>query len=240
MFPTQSTPAISEGDVADKISRIRIVRRTNNCNSEKVRGGLAKPSESFVGERVRMQPPAEVDHSSGFEGQDWSERRTVQAMTDADYQELGLLAKTVIVVAAVLFVTGVFWHGISLKVFEQFWHDLIERPDGPMRFRFVLQPVIATVVAIRDGLEDARAGRSPYLATVLGNRQERIGRLREGLNATARIIALGLVMDVIYQAVVFKTFYPDQALVVALVLAFVPYLIIRGVIARIWRGQPLT
>jgi len=47
-------------------------------------------------------------------------------------------------------------------------------------------------------------------------------------------------MDVIYQAVVFKTFYPDQALVVALVLAFVPYLIIRGVIARIWRGQPLT
>jgi len=100
--------------------------------------------------------------------------------------------------------------------------------------------VMATVVAIRDGLEDARAGRSPYLATVLGNRQERIGRLREGLNATARIIALGLVMDVIYQAVVFKTFYPDQALVVALVLAFVPYLIIRGVIARIWRGQPLT
>ena len=75
---------------------------------------------------------------------------------------------------------------------------------------------------------------------MLGNRQERIGRLREGSNATARIIALGLVMDVICQAVVFKTFYPDQALVVALVLAFVPYLIIRGVIARIWRGQPHT
>jgi len=45
-------------------------------------------------------------------------------------------------------------------------------------------------------------------------------------------------MDVIYQAIVFKTFYPDQALVVALVLAFVPYVIIRGVTARISRGQP--
>jgi len=32
--------------------------------------------------------------------------------------------------------------------------------------------------------------------------RERAGRLREGLNATARIIALGLVMDVIYQAIV--------------------------------------
>jgi hypothetical protein len=57
------------------------------------------------------------------------------------------------------------------------------------------------------------------------------------LNATARIIALGLVMDVIYQAIVFKTFYPDQALVVALVLAFVPYVIIRGVTRRILFSQ---
>jgi len=161
-------------------------------------------------------------------------------MTDAEYQELGLLAKAVIVVAAILFVTGVLWHGISLKVLEQFWHDLVERPDGPMRFRFLLQPLMATIVATRDGLKDARSGRQPYLAAVLGNSQERIGRLREGLDATARIIALGLVMDVIYQAVVFETFYPDQALVVALVLAFVPYLIIRGVIARVWPGKPST
>ena len=159
-------------------------------------------------------------------------------MTDADHQDLGLLAKAVIVVAAVLFIVGVLWHGLTPKVLEQFWHDLIERPDGPMRFRFVLQPLMATIVAIRDGLKDARSGRSPYFATVLGNPQERVGRLREGLDATARIIALGLVMDVIYQAVVFRTFYPDQALVVALVLAFVPYLIVRGVITRIWRSQP--
>jgi hypothetical protein len=159
-------------------------------------------------------------------------------MTDADHQELGLLSKAVIVVAIVLFVTGVLWHGVSLKVLGQFWHDLIDRPDGPMRFRFVLQPLMATIVAIRDGREDVRSGRLPYLATVLSNSRDRAGRLREGLNATARIIALGLVMDVIYQAIVFKTFYPDQALVVALVLAFVPYVIIRGVTRRILRSQP--
>ena len=158
-------------------------------------------------------------------------------MTDADHQELGLLAKAVIAVAIVLFVMGFFWHGVSLKVVDEFWHDLVERPDGPMRFRFVLQPLMAAIVAIRDGREDARSGRSPFFATVLNNPQERAGRLRHGLNATARIIALGLVMDVIYQAVVFRTFYPDQALVVALVLAFVPYVIIREVIARIWHGQ---
>ncbi len=106
-----------------------------------------------------------------------------------------------------------------------------------MRFRFVLQPLMAAIVAIRDGREDARSGRAPYFATVVSNPQKRARRLREGLNATARIIALGLVMDVIYQAVVFRTFYPDQALVVALVLAFVPYVIIRGVTRRILFGR---
>ena len=160
------------------------------------------------------------------------------ATTDTERQELGLLAKLVLAALIVLVLAGLLLHGITVAVIERLWHDLIQRPDAPMRFRFILQPVMAAIVAIRDGLKDARSGRPPYLATVLANPRERAGRLREGLNATARIIALGLVMDVIYQTVVFRTFYPDQALVVALVLAFVPYVIIRGVIARIWRGQP--
>jgi hypothetical protein len=48
-------------------------------------------------------------------------------------------------------------------------------------------------------------------------------------------------MDMIYQYLVFKTFYPAEALVVALLLAFVPYLLIRGPVMRIvrWRsGAP--
>src|SRR5436305_12481212 len=99
-----------------------------------------------------------------------------------------------------------------------------------MKFRFYLQPLVAAIAAIHDGREDARAGRSPYFMTVLRNPQERVGRLREGLNATARIILLGLVMDVIYQLLVLKTFYPNEALVVALLLAFVQYVFIRGLV----------
>ena len=158
-------------------------------------------------------------------------------MSDTTPQELGVLAKLVIVFAIVLIVAGVVWHGVSGDAFRRFWHDLAERPDAPMRFRFVLQPVMAAIVAIRDGREDARAGRSPYFMTVLRNPQERMGRLREGINATARIILLGLVMDVIYQLIVLKTFYPNEALVIALLLAFVPYLIIRGLVLRVARSR---
>lgn len=123
------------------------------------------------------------------------------------------------------------------RALERFWHDLLERPEGLMRFRFILQPAMAAIAAVRDGLKDARSGRAPYFMAVLRNRQERVGLLNEGLNATARIIAIGLVMDVIYQALVFKTFYPDRALIVALLLAFVPYLILRGLVARVWRDR---
>jgi hypothetical protein len=152
-------------------------------------------------------------------------------------QELGVLAKLVIVLAVVLLVAGVVWHGVTGEAMRRFWHDLVERPDAPMRFRFFLQPLMAAIAAIHDGREDARVGRSPYFMTVLRDPEKRVRRLREGINATARIILLGLVMDVIYQLIVLKTFYPNEALVIALLLAFVPYLIIRGLVLRVARSR---
>jgi hypothetical protein len=158
-------------------------------------------------------------------------------MSDANPQELGLLAKIVIGLAIVLFVGGIVWHGVTLDALQRFWHDLVERPEAEMKFRFILQPLMATLAAIHDGREDARAGRSAYFVTLFRNPQERIGLLNEGLNRTARIILLGLVMDVIYQALVFNTFYPNEALVIALLLAYLPYLIIRGLVLRIARSR---
>ena len=109
-----------------------------------------------------------------------------------------------------------------------------------MTFRFILQPIMATIAALYDGVEDARTGRSPYLWTILTNQAERGGRLREGLISTARVILLGLCMDAIYQFIEFKTFHPAEAVIIALLLAFVPYLLLRGPCARIarwWRGD---
>jgi hypothetical protein len=72
---------------------------------------------------------------------------------------------------------------------------------------------------------------------MLGNPRERARRLNEGVNATARIILLCLVMDMIYQVIVLKQFYPAEAVIVALLFAFVPYVIVRGPAARIARRR---
>jgi hypothetical protein len=78
-------------------------------------------------------------------------------------------------------------------------------------FGFVLQPAMAALMAVRDGVVDARTGGSPYFWTVLTNADERQARLREGFIATARIILLGIGMDAIYQLKVFGTFYPGAS-----------------------------
>ncbi len=159
--------------------------------------------------------------------------------TNPQPHELGVLAKLIILIGVTLIVAGVVWHGVTFQTLQRFWHDLAERPSAPMAFRFILQPLMATIAATIHGLRDARRGRSPYLRTLLRDPQERTELLREGLNATARIILLGLAMDVIYQIIFLKMFYPAEALVIALLLAFVPYVVVRGLVTRIarrWRG----
>jgi hypothetical protein len=37
-----------------------------------------------------------------------------------------------------------------------------DRVNGPMKFRLVLQPVMASIFAIVAGLKDAKAGKPPY------------------------------------------------------------------------------
>ena len=50
------------------------------------------------------------------------------------------------------------------------------------------------------------------------------------MNATARIILLALPMHLIYQLLVLKTLYPNGAVVIAMLLAFRPYLLIRELV----------
>ena len=160
-------------------------------------------------------------------------------MTETHMRDLGHLAQLVVALAVGLVIAELLWHGFTLATIERLWRNLVQRPSGPMAFRFALQPSMAAIAAIKDGIVDARTGRSPYFLTVMRNPDERIARLREGLEATARIILLGIAMDVVYQLLVLDTFYPLEALIVALLLAFVPYFILRGPVSRLarsWRG----
>jgi hypothetical protein len=121
------------------------------------------------------------------------------------------------------------------EILARFWDQLIAQPSGPLAFRLVLQPIMASILAIIDGLKDARAGRPLYTWTILTDPVHRASYLREGLKRVTRVIIFALVMDAIYQFMVLRWFYPGEALVTAFVLAVLPYLLVRGPAARIAR-----
>ena len=120
------------------------------------------------------------------------------------------------------------------------WEGLMDRIGGPMTFRLILQPLMATLLAVRDGLKDAREGRPPYLWTLLTDSSQRVDLLREGWRSIARVFVLAVLMDLIYEFVVDRLFYPLETLIVAFTLAVVPYLVLRGPVNRIARRQRRT
>jgi hypothetical protein len=120
---------------------------------------------------------------------------------------------------------------------HRFWIEMVARSDGPLTFRFFLQPTMALLMALRDGIRDARLGREPYAAHIRhADPIERMRAWREGVTAVARILLLGVAMDVIYQIKVFGDFSrPLETLVIAILLAFLPYVVLRGIATRVAR-----
>jgi hypothetical protein len=115
------------------------------------------------------------------------------------------------------------------RIFE----NLSDRVAGPMTFRLVLQPLMATFFAVRSGLQDAREGRPAYFWALVTNPEHRRDMLKDGWKAVGKTFILAVIIDAIYQYIVLRWFYPGEAILVALILAIIPYLLIRGTVNRL-------
>ncbi len=113
--------------------------------------------------------------------------------------------------------------------------QLAARLTGPMKFRLVLQPAMAAFFAIRSGLADARAGKPPYFWCLVSDSAHCIDLIKDGWKSVGRVFILALILDVVYQIIVLRFVYPGEAIIVAFVLAIMPYLILRGLVTRLVR-----
>jgi hypothetical protein len=118
---------------------------------------------------------------------------------------------------------------ILMRVME----NMGNRISGPMKFRLVLQPVMASIFAIIAGLNDAKAGKPPYFWALMTDPAHRTDMIRDGWKSIGKVFVLALVLDVVYQIIVLRFVYPGEAVIVAFVLAIVPYLILRGLVNRL-------
>jgi hypothetical protein len=121
--------------------------------------------------------------------------------------------------------------------FTRVWTDLIGRVEGPMNFRLILQPLTACILGIRAGVRDARTNKPPFLWALIFRPEYRRGMLREGWKDASKVFVFAVVLDLVYQVVVLRFFYPGEAIIVAMVLALVPYSLVRPVVNRLasWR-----
>lgn len=125
------------------------------------------------------------------------------------------------------------------ELFARIVENLTGRVTGPMKFRLLLQPAMATFFAIRSGLKDAREGTPAYFWALFTDPAHRSAMLLDGWKSVGKVFVIALVLDGVYQFIALRWIYPGEAVLVAMILAIVPYLLVRGTVNRIVR-RPST
>jgi hypothetical protein len=121
--------------------------------------------------------------------------------------------------------------------FTRVWTNLIGRVEGPMKFRLVFQPLMACILGIRAGVRDAREGRPPFLWALVFHPDHRQDMLRLGWKDVSKVFALAVILDVVYQVIMKRFVYPGEAIIVAVMLALIPYSLVRPVVNRLVRRR---
>lgn len=121
------------------------------------------------------------------------------------------------------------------EILNRIAENMIDRISGPMHLRILLQPVMASVFAIIAGLKDAREGKPPYFWSLFTNPAHRREMLRDGWKSVGKVFVIAMLLDVAYQVVVQRFVYPGEVVLVALGLAIIPYLVVRGLVTRLAR-----
>ena len=118
---------------------------------------------------------------------------------------------------------------------HRFIQGFVSRLEGPFSFRMIVQPLMAVIFATLDGVKDAKWGRPAYFWALFGNVEHRRELLKSGWKSFGKIFILGIILDVIYQLKVHQPLNVGGVIIAALVLAVLPYMLLRGPVNRIVR-----
>ncbi len=117
---------------------------------------------------------------------------------------------------------------------DRFFQDILARLSGPGRLRFVVQPTVAILLGMRNGIKDAREGVPPFLWALAFHEEHRRDLLRSALISIRDLVAIAILLDLISQLLIFHNVRPGAALLVGPVLITLPYLLSRVFSNRIW------
>src|SRR3954453_20099254 len=94
------------------------------------------------------------------------------------------------------------------ETFTRAWNDLLARDSGPLHFRLFLQPLVATILAIRAGWADAWAGRPIFFWTLVREPAQARTVLRNLWTFVGKVFIVAVALDIVYQLIVLQGIYP--------------------------------
>lgn len=110
------------------------------------------------------------------------------------------------------------------------WAHFVGRLDGPLHFRFVVQPLVAALIGARAGLGDARRGLPPFLWVLVRGGCDRRECLKQARADVGTVFVVAALMDAVYQFVVHAAVFTLELLFTASALALLPYALVRTVV----------
>jgi len=106
---------------------------------------------------------------------------------------------------------------------------LVARLTGPMSFRFIMQPLFAVALGIRD----ARTDTAPFVVDLLFCPATRRALLAGAIRRIAMPIVIGVVLDAVAQHFIFGHVKAVGALIVGATIIGIPYSLARGITNRL-------
>ena len=106
---------------------------------------------------------------------------------------------------------------------------------GPGRARFILQPLVAIVLGVKDGHFDAVAGRPAYLYALAFSKNVRREEVTTAVRTISKPLAVAVGLDAVLQYVIFDAVHLWQALAVGTTLVALPYVVARALADRFLR-----
>jgi hypothetical protein len=108
--------------------------------------------------------------------------------------------------------------------------------SGKGQLRFLIQPLVAIVLGARLGVADAREGRLPFVWRLF-MKKGRMELFKASLSDVLLPLCVGIVIDAILQHIVLDHIRPLQAVIVGLLVVWLPYSIARGLANRFARHK---
>jgi hypothetical protein len=114
---------------------------------------------------------------------------------------------------------------------------IADRFTGPLHLRVILQPLVAIILGIKYGRSDFKKDHPPFFLDIISDKLNRNQKLKMAYRSILTPFLIGVVVDAIFQYIVFHKIHLYGTLLAGIVLIAIPYTLSRGFTNRILKRQ---